>query len=108
MQKFYEKEKIQKQKDEEEAKIRAEEEEREKARAAARAELQAETKQTINIEEQREAMKEFGGEGMVSGMEKHAAQIKETLGNGSSGEQAWSSMNNSNNKTIKQSIFIYI
>ena len=83
-----EQEKIQKQKDEEEAKIRAEEEEREKARAAARAELQAETKQTINIEEQREAMKEFGGEGMVSGMEKHAAQIKETLGNGSNGEQA--------------------
>jgi hypothetical protein len=45
---------------------------------------------------------------MVSGMEKHAAQIKETLGNGSNGEQAWSSMNTSNNKTIKQSIYIYI
>ena len=84
-----EQEKIQKQKEEEEAKILAEEEEREKARAAARAELQAETKQTINIEEQREAMKEFGGEGMVSGMEKHAAQIKEALGNnGNNGEQA--------------------
>jgi len=82
-----EQEKIRKQKEEEEAKIRAEEEERERARAAARAELQAETKQTINIEEQREAMKEFGGEGMVSGMEKHAAQIKEALGNGNNGEQ---------------------
>jgi len=32
-------------------------------------------------------MKEFGGEGMVSGMEKHAAQIKEALGNGNNGEQ---------------------
>ena len=81
-----EEEKIQKQKEEEEAKARGEEEERERARAAARAELQAETKQTINIEEQREAMKEFGGEGMVSGMDKHAAQIKEALG-GNNGSQ---------------------
>jgi hypothetical protein len=30
---------------------------------------------------------------MVSGMEKHAAQIKEALGNGNNGEQQWSSAN---------------